>query len=81
MQITGSFVKGALSRLSAESLVIARPQRGFRVAPINTADVSDLTEVRIDIKLQCRRRAISKGNVDWEVAIVAANHALSRTTG
>ncbi|OSI71584.1 MULTISPECIES: GntR family transcriptional regulator [Bradyrhizobium] len=79
LEVSPSVVREALSRLSAESLVIAEPQRGFRVAPINAADVSDLTEVRIDIELQCLRRAISRGNVDWEVAIVAANHALSRT--
>ena len=60
--------------------MIAEPQRGFRVAPINAADVSDLTEVRIDIELKCLRRAMSHGNVDWEVAIVAANHALMPDT-
>jgi DNA-binding GntR family transcriptional regulator len=79
LEVSPSVVREALSRLSSESLVIAEPQRGFRVAPINAADVSDLTEVRIDIELKCLRRAMSLGNVDWEVAIVAANHALMRT--
>jgi DNA-binding GntR family transcriptional regulator len=79
LEVSPSVVREALSRLSSESLVIAEPQRGFRVAPINAADVSDLTEVRIDIELKCLRRAMSQGNVDWEVAIVAANHALIRT--
>jgi DNA-binding GntR family transcriptional regulator len=79
LEVSPSVVREALSRLSSESLVIAEPQRGFRVAPINAADVSDLTEVRIDIELKCLRRAMSRGGVDWEVAIVAANHALMRT--
>jgi DNA-binding GntR family transcriptional regulator len=77
--VSPSVVREALSRLSAESLVVAEPQRGFRVAPINAEDVKDLTEVRIDIELKCLRRAMSEGDVAWEAAIVAANHALIRT--
>lgn len=78
--VSPSVVREALSKLSAESLVVAEPQRGFRVSPINAADVKDLTEVRIDIELKCLRRAMSQGDVGWEAAIVAANHALSRTS-
>ncbi|MFG1465680.1 FCD domain-containing protein [Xanthobacter sp. DSM 24535] len=77
--VSPSVVREALSRLSAESLVVAEPQRGFRVAPINAEDVKDLTAVRIDIELKCLRRAMSEGDVSWEAAIVAANHALNRT--
>jgi DNA-binding GntR family transcriptional regulator len=79
LKVSPSVVREALSRLSAESLVIAEPQRGFRVSPINAADVRDLTEVRIDIELKCLRRSMSEGDVSWEAAIVATNHALSRT--
>lgn len=79
LDVSPSVVREALSRLSAESLVVAEPQRGFRVSPINAADVRDLTEVRIDIELKCLRRAMSRGDVAWESAIVAANHALNRT--
>ena len=79
LDVSPSVVREALSRLSAESLVVAEPQRGFRVAPINAADVKDLTQVRIDIELKCLRRAMSLGDVGWEAAIVATNHALSRT--
>ncbi len=79
LDVSPSVVREALSRLSAESLVIAEPQRGFRVTPINAADVKDLTAVRVDIELKCLRRAIDRGDVGWESAIVAANHALNRT--
>jgi DNA-binding GntR family transcriptional regulator len=79
LDVSPSVVREALSRLSAESLVIAEPQRGFRVAPINADDVRDLTQVRIDIELKCLRRAMGEGDVSWEAAIVAANHALTRT--
>ena len=79
LDVSPSVVREALSRLSAESLVIAEPQRGFRVSPINAEDVRDLTQVRIDIELKCLRRAMSEGDVSWEAGIVAANHALMRT--
>ena len=77
--VSPSVVREALSRLSAEALVIAEPQRGFRVAPINAADVSDLTAVRIDIELKCMHRAMKLGGLKWEAAIVAADHELSHT--
>jgi DNA-binding GntR family transcriptional regulator len=79
LAVSPSVVREALSRLSAEALVIAEPQRGFRVAPINAADVSDLTAVRIDIELKCLLRAMNQGGLKWETAIVAADHELSRT--
>src|SRR6201999_1825607 len=40
-------VREALSRLSSEGLVIAEPQRGFRVAPISAEDLKDLTAARL----------------------------------
>lgn len=79
LKVSPSVVREALSRLSAESLVVAEPQRGFRVAPICAEDVRDLTQVRIDIELQCLRRALSEGTLSWEAAIVAALHELVRT--
>jgi DNA-binding GntR family transcriptional regulator len=79
LSVSPSVVREALSRLSAESLVVAEPQRGFRVAPVTAEDVSDLTEVRIDIETKCLRRAMSVGGMAWEVGIVAAQHELIRT--
>jgi DNA-binding GntR family transcriptional regulator len=79
LAVSPSVVREALSRLSAESLAVAEPQRGFRVAPINSADVSDLTAVRIDIELKCMLRAMKVGGLKWETGIVAADHELSHT--
>jgi DNA-binding GntR family transcriptional regulator len=74
-----SGVREALSRLSAEGLVVAEPQRGFRVAPVSLEDLADLTTTRIDIENLCLARSIEHGGVDWETAIVGAMHRLSRT--
>jgi DNA-binding GntR family transcriptional regulator len=59
-------------------LVTAEPQRGFRAAPISAEDLQDLTKVRIEIDSLCLRRAIERGDVDWEARLVAAFHRLSR---
>src|SRR5580698_4068296 len=44
-------VREALSRLTAEGLVIAEAQRGFRVMPVSRADLEDLTSTRIEIEV------------------------------
>jgi len=71
-------VREALSRLSSEGLVVAEPQRGFRVAPISATELRDLTEVRIDVETRCLRRSIEGAGVEWETAIVAAHHGMTR---
>jgi DNA-binding GntR family transcriptional regulator len=68
-----------LSRLTSEGLVSAEPQLGFRVAPISTSDLQDLTMVRTEIEGLCLRQAIAEGDLAWESRIVAAYHRLSRT--
>jgi DNA-binding GntR family transcriptional regulator len=72
-------VREALSRLTSEGLVSAEPQLGFRVAPISTSDLRDLTMVRTEIEGLCLRQAIAEGDLAWESRIVAAYHRLSRT--
>ncbi len=74
-----SAIREALARLTAEGLVIAEPQRGFRVAPITADDLRHLTEVRIPIEEMCIRRSIALGDIDWETSIVATLHGLLRT--
>ena len=77
--ISLSGVREALSKLSAEGLVVAEPKRGFRVAPVSMEDLADLTTTRIDLENLCLARSIERGGVDWESTVVAATHRLSRT--
>jgi len=72
-------VREALSKLSAEGLVISEPQRGYRVAPVSLEDLQDLTETRIDLESLCLARSIARGTIDWETRVVAAMHRLGRT--
>src|SRR5712671_6846375 len=79
MGVSLGAVREALSRLTAEGLVVAEPQRGFRVAPISAEDLKDLTAVRSEIELLCLKDSIAHGDVRWEAGLVAANHMLAHT--
>ena len=79
LRVSLSAVREALSRLTSEGLVVAEPQRGFRVAPISAEELRDLTSVRAQIEGACLERAIAAGNIGWEAELVAAFHRLSRT--
>lgn len=74
-----SAVREALSKLSAEGLVVSEPQRGFRVAPVSRLDLEDLTRTRIEIELLCLERAMKVGDLNWEAGVMSALHRLSRT--
>jgi DNA-binding GntR family transcriptional regulator len=78
-EISLSGVREALSKLSAEGLVVSEPQRGFRVAPVSLEDLADLTMTRIDVENLCLTRSIERGGVEWETMVVGAMHRLSRT--
>lgn len=65
-------VREALSRLSAEGLVVAEAQRGFRVPPIASRDLAHLTEARIEIECSCLTRSIASGGLDWETRVTSA---------
>lgn len=71
-------VREALSRLTAECLVIAEPQRGFRVSPISAVELHDITAIRVEVEAMCLRRAINAGDRSWEASIVAAFHIMSK---
>lgn len=69
-------VREALSRLTAEGLVIAEPQKGFVVAPISRRDLTEMTEVRIEIECRCLADSIRHGSLDWEGRVLSLQHRL-----
>ena len=72
-------VRESLSRLAAEDLVVAKAQRGFRVAQVSADDLVDLMRTRAEIESLCLRKSLSAGGVAWEANLIAASHRLSRT--
>ena len=57
-----SSVREALSRLSAEGLVVARPQRGFWVASLSVEDLRDITRARVEIESICVRWSVENAD-------------------
>lgn len=78
LRVSPGAVREALSRLTAEELVVSKAQKGFRVSPVRVDDLEDLTRTRIEIECMCLRRAIAAGGIEWETGLVAASHRLTR---
>jgi DNA-binding GntR family transcriptional regulator len=74
-----SVVREALTRLAEQGLIVATPQRGFRVRELSVKDITDLTEARVQIESVAFRLAIERGDVRWETEVLAAHHLLERT--
>ncbi|WP_338811346.1 GntR family transcriptional regulator (plasmid) [Agrobacterium leguminum] len=79
MDVSPSVVREALSRLVSEGLVVAEPQRGFRIAPFEISEVKYLFEARIEIERLCLTDAIEHADIAWEGRVIAALHELART--
>lgn len=77
LAVSSSPLREALNRLSEQGLVRALENRGFRVAPLTAAGVSDLARVRTLVECEALRDAMTHGNDDWEAQVVAAGHALA----
>ena len=73
-----STLREALSRLSADRLVIAEGQRGFHIAPVSQAELRDITNLRADIEAAALQLSIENGDDAWEANIVASLHRLSK---
>lgn len=76
--ISLSPMREALSRLSETGLVVAELNRGYRVAPVSLEEYRDIIETRLLIETEALRRSIQYGDLEWEAAVVAAYHRLSR---
>jgi DNA-binding GntR family transcriptional regulator len=77
--VSQSVVREALTRLTEQSLVIASPQRGFRVRELSVRDIAELTEARVRIESITLQMAIDRGDMRWETDVLTAHHILERT--
>ncbi len=75
---SGHSVREALTLLSAEGLVEATAQRGFRVSSATEQDLIDITRLRVEIECLGLRWSMIKPSLDWEGRVMAAHHALRR---
>lgn len=77
--VSQSVVREALTRLAEQGLVVATPQRGFRVRDLSVEDITDLTEARVQIESVALRLSLKRGDVRWETSVLGAHHLLDRT--
>ena len=77
--VSQSVVREALTRLAEQQLIVASPQRGFRVRELSVEDIAELTETRVQVETAALRLAIERGDVNWETGILSAHHVLERT--
>ena len=78
-RIGATAIREALSRLVTDGLVEFEDQRGFCVAPVSRAVLTDLAQTRLDIERMALRYAIERGDIEWESRLMSAFHRLSRT--
>lgn len=71
-------LREALSRLEAEHLVTLSANKGYTVAPVSMAELSDLTHARRLVELPMLAASIANGDEEWETELVAAHFRLSR---
>src|ERR1700757_5496822 len=77
--VSQSVIREALTRLTEQGLLVATPQRGFRVRDLSIEDIAELTESRIQVESLAVRLAVQRGDLQWETGILAAHHRLERT--
>src|ERR1700722_11465750 len=77
--VSQSVIREALTRLAEQDLLIASPQRGFRVRDLSIEDIAELTETRIQVESVALRLALERGDLQWETEVLAAHHRLERT--
>ena len=61
-------MREALSRLATSGFVVAEDQRGFRVADVSAAELTDITDTRIHVECEALRRAIAQGGLTGKSA-------------
>lgn len=71
-------IREALSRLTSENLVIAEPQKGFKVVPVSMKDLNDLTAARILIEKECLRESLIHGDERWESEVISTHYLLEK---
>lgn len=78
LKVGPSPIREALNRLVSDGLVSQQDQRGFRVAPLDLADLDDLFDARCWANEAAVRASIRRGDQQWEEKLVLMLHRLRR---
>src|SRR5437879_3925351 len=58
--VSQSVIREALTRLTEQGLLVATPQRGFRVRDLSIEDIAELTETRLQIEALASPLAVER---------------------
>jgi GntR family transcriptional regulator, carbon starvation induced regulator len=72
--VGGSPLREAMNRLTAEGLVSQLDQKGFRVSPVSTDELLELTRTRCWLNEITLRESITRGDAAWEEQVLLAFH-------
>lgn len=78
--VSSGVIREALPRLVGQGLAVAIPQQGVRVVSVDLEDLRQLTDAAVELETLVLRRSLAEGTVEWESAVLAAHHRLSRLT-
>jgi DNA-binding GntR family transcriptional regulator len=76
--VSWSPIREAVSRLVAEGLIVTEESRGYRVAPVSSADLAEVIKLRVMLETMALRSAIEQGDDAWEAEVLAAQHRLGK---
>lgn len=71
-------MRETLRMLTAQGMVEATNQRGFRVTSANDEDLRDILLMRLELEGLGLARSMARGDVDWEASVIAARHRTAR---
>lgn len=75
--VSAGTLREAITRLASDALVVTEGQRGFRVAPIATEDLEDITSLRVQIETTALRQSMRAGGPQWRQRVEQAYAAIS----
>ena len=70
-------VREALTRLAEQRLLVAEPNRGYRVMSVSADQISELVELRRVSECAALRLSVERGDLAWEGRVLAAHHHIT----
>ncbi len=72
-------LREAVARLTHTGLVELEDQRGYRIADVSPDNLAEVTRLRAELESLAVGIATNNAGLDWEAAVMAAQHRLART--
>lgn len=76
--VSQTIIREVLPTLANEGLLIGMARKGYLVNDLSLADLTELTELRLDLEIPAFSEAMKKGDMDWEVGILRAQHVMRK---